>query len=85
MIIHQSSLPPDLSAFRIRESLAPFCRAPPLLAPGWGSLARAARAARGHAAAAIPQNESQGAGIRSGARIGRAHHWQQKGSCSAQC
>ncbi len=32
---------------RIRESLAPFCRAPPLLAPGWGSLARAARAATG--------------------------------------
>ena len=40
---------------RIRESLAPFCRAPPLLALWLGAaLARDERAA-GNAAAAIPQ------------------------------
>ena len=82
MILHQALLPPRLSATHDYQGLAPFCRAPPLFVQS-GQLWHATERAAGHAAAAIPTNESQGAGIRPGARIGRAHHWQQKGSCSA--
>ena len=70
---------------RIREDLAPFCQAPPLFVWLVGSFGTRRGQPPRDAAAAIPYNESQGAGIRPGARIGRAHHWQPKGSCSAQC
>ena len=53
---------------RIRESLAPILPSTAAVGTLWlgAALARDERAA-GHAAAAIPQNESQGPGIRPGA------------------
>ena len=55
MIIHQSSITQTSPRPRNCEGLAPFCRAPPLLALWLGAaLARDERAA-GNAAAAIPQ------------------------------
>ena len=77
-ILDQSSPPPRPLRNHDYQGLAPL-HAERRRCLAWlgAALARAVKAARGHAVAAIPQNESQGAGIRPGERIGRAHHWQQ--------